>query len=188
MLAAPRSARPATARAFADSRASCDSSGLRPFALSVTDVCICWRWEYASLLREHYLSAVSGPAPVPFTAADGAAARLQQETVFWQSIMGSTNAADFEAYLGQFPDGVYRALVANRLAELRPAPGDPDRTRPAEPESVFRDCAGCPEMVVAPAGRFRMGCVSGRNCSNNELPPVHEVSVGSFALSKYDVR
>ena len=140
--------------------------------------------EYASLLREHYLSAVSGPAPVAVTAADGAAARLQQETVFWQSIMGSTNAADFEAYLGQFPDGVYRALVANRLAELRPAPGDPDRTRPAEPESAFRDCAGCPEMVVAPAGRFRMGCVSGRNCSNNELPPVHEVSVGSFALSK----
>ena len=31
----------------ADSRASCDSSGLRPFALSVTDVCICWRWSFA---------------------------------------------------------------------------------------------------------------------------------------------
>ena len=142
--------------------------------------------EYASLLREHYLSAVSGPAPVAVTAADGAAARLQQETVFWQSIMGSTNAADFEAYLGQFPDGVYRALVANRLAELRPAPGDPDRTRPAEPESAFRDCAGCPEMVVVPAGRFRMGCLSGPNCSNNELP-VRQVSVGSFALSQYEV-
>ena len=64
--------------------------------------------EYGSLLREHYLSGGSGPVPV---AADGAAARLQQETVFWQSIMNSTNAADFEAYLGQFPAGTYRALV-----------------------------------------------------------------------------
>ena len=36
--------------------------------------------EYASLLREHYLSGLSGPAPV--AAADGVAARLQQETVF----------------------------------------------------------------------------------------------------------
>ena len=36
--------------------------------------------EYASLLREHYLSGHSGPPPV--AAADGAAARLQQETVF----------------------------------------------------------------------------------------------------------
>ena len=88
--------------------------------------------EYGSLLREHYLSSVSASAPVAVAAADWAAARLQQENLFWQSILGSRNAADFEAYLGQFPDGVYRALAANRLAELRP--GDPDRTRPVEPE------------------------------------------------------
>ena len=28
---------------------------------------------------------------------------------------------------------------------------------------VFRDCPSCPEMVVIRAGRFRMGCVSGRD-------------------------
>ena len=39
--------------------------------------------EYGSLLREHYLSRVPGPAPVAVAAADGAAARLQQETVFY---------------------------------------------------------------------------------------------------------
>ena len=142
--------------------------------------------EYASLLREHYLSGLSGPAPVAVAAADGAAAWLQQENLFWQSIMNSTTAADFEAYLGQFPDGVYRALAANRLAALRAATGDPDRPRPAAPASVFRDCADCPEMVVVPAGRFLMGCVSGNNCSDSELP-VHEVEVASFALSKYEV-
>ena len=43
-----------------------------------------------------------------------------------------------------------------------------------------------PEMVVIPAGRFRMGCVSGRDCINDEQP-VHKVRVGSFALSKYEV-
>ncbi len=46
--------------------------------------------------------------------------------------------------------------------------------------------AGAPEMVVIPAGRFRMGCVSGRYCKDDELP-VHEVRVASFALSKYEV-
>ncbi len=46
--------------------------------------------------------------------------------------------------------------------------------------------AAAPEMVVIPAGRFRMGCVSGRECFDDEQP-VHEVSVGSFALSKYEV-
>ena len=142
--------------------------------------------EYASLLREHYLSGLSGPSPIAVAAADGAAARLQQETVFWQSILGSRNAADFEAYLGQFPDGVYRTLATNRLAELRAAAGDADPRRPAEPGAVFRDCAGCPEMVVVAAGRFRMGCVSGIRCFDSRLP-VHEVSLPSFALSKYEV-
>ena len=43
-----------------------------------------------------------------------------------------------------------------------------------------------PEMVVIPGGRFRMGCVSGRDCYDREHP-VHEVRVESFELSKYEV-
>ena len=43
-----------------------------------------------------------------------------------------------------------------------------------------------PEMVVIPAGRFRMGCVSGIGCANDEMP-VHEVTIASFALAKYEV-
>ena len=41
-----------------------------------------------------------------------------------------------------------------------------------------------PEMVVIPAGSFRMGCLSG-DCYRNE--PVHSVSIESFELSKYEV-
>ena len=143
--------------------------------------------EYGSLLREHYLSGVAGPGPVAVAAADGAAARLQQETVFWQSIMNSRTAADFEAYLSQFPAGAYRALATNRLAALRASPTDPPaRERPgaAEPGTVFRDCPTCPELVVIPAGRFPMGCVSGRDCDGDEQP-VHEVEVASFALGDH---
>ena len=49
-----------------------------------------------------------------------------------------------------------------------------------------------PEMVVIPAGRFRMGCVSGRECSDSEFPfrefPVHDIAIPrSFAVSKYEV-
>ena len=38
-------------------------------------------------------------------------ATAEQETVFWQSIVESTNPAMFEAYLAQFPSGVFRALA-----------------------------------------------------------------------------
>ena len=45
-----------------------------------------------------------------------------QENLFWQSIMNSTNPADFEAYLEQFPNGVFRRLAENRLTALREQP------------------------------------------------------------------
>ena len=51
-----------------------------------------------------------------------------------------------------------------------------------EEEATFEP----PEMVVIPAGSFKMGCVSGRSCNNSERP-VHEVTIESFALSKYEV-
>ena len=41
------------------------------------------------------------------------------ELVFWQSIANSTNPAEFEAYLAQFPNGVFRTLAAARLEALR---------------------------------------------------------------------
>ena len=35
----------------------------------------------------------------------------EQENLFWQSILNSTNPAEFEAYLAQFPNGVFRGLA-----------------------------------------------------------------------------
>ena len=50
----------------------------------------------------------------------------------------------------------------------------------------FKDCDVCPEMVVIPAGTFRMGDLSGGG--GDDEKPVHEVRVGSFALGKYEVK
>ena len=45
-----------------------------------------------------------------------------------------------------------------------------------------------PEMVVIPAGQFRMGCVSGQECPDRQLP-VHDVAISdAFAISKYEVK
>ena len=63
--------------------------------------------------------AVSTPPAVTATQAPPPPASVAQENLFWQSIMNSTNAAEFEAYLSQFPNGVFRALAQARLAALR---------------------------------------------------------------------
>ena len=59
-------------------------------------------------------AATAFPQSTPATAA--------QENLFWQSIMNSPNPADFEGYLGQFPNGVFRRPAENRLPVLRAQP------------------------------------------------------------------
>ena len=59
------------------------------------------------------------PAAAGATATD--AGRL--EVVFWQSIQNSTNPMEFEVYLEQFPNGVFRVLAQARLAALRGSTG-----------------------------------------------------------------
>ena len=89
-------------------------------------------------------------------------------------------STDFEAYLAQFPSGVFHALAENRLAELSaPANNVPGGagSRRAEavgspgsgsriaggvgaarhPGDVFRDCDQCPEMVAMPGGGLALG-------------------------------
>ena len=58
--------------------------------------------------------------PPPITA--------EQENLFWQSVMNSTNPAEFEAYLTQFPNGVFRILAEARLEALRPLMADDSPT------------------------------------------------------------
>ena len=144
---------------------------------------------------------VATTEPAGSTAAGNApvAVQAQQENLFWESIAGSEDPAEFEAYLSQFPSGVYAPLARNRAAALRraaerQAAEEAERLaaqRRAEaerraPGTVFQDCDGCPEVVVIPTGRFRMGCVSGRDCRDDERP-VHQVEVSSFALGQYEV-
>ena len=48
----------------------------------------------------------------------------------------------------------------------------------------FRDCPECPEMVVVPAGSYRMGSEDGYS----DQRPAHEVTIGApFAVGRYEV-
>ena len=53
---------------------------------------------------------------------------------------------------------------------------------------VFRDCDGCPEMVVAPAGSFMMGSPSSEKGRFDHEGPQHEVVIREpFAVGVYEV-
>jgi len=74
-------------------------------------------------------------------------------------------------------DGV-ETLVGNERRCLRPGAGKRD---------WFRDCPGCPEMVVVPAGKFNMGSPVGEpDRGNDEMQ--HEVTIGKpFAVGRFAV-
>ena len=53
---------------------------------------------------------------------------------------------------------------------------------------TFRDCSGCPEMVVVPAGTFNMGSNASEESRHSNEGPVHQVTISvSFAVGKYEV-
>ena len=142
---------------------------------------------YLDRLSAAALGARVGPSPATVAAT---AASPQQETVFWQSIVGSTDPADFEAYLQLFANGTFAPLARNRLAALR---GSADAPRPAagaprpglRDGEVFRQCPSCPEMVVIPAGEFLMGLPLGQGTELTQ--PQRRVRVERFALGRYEV-
>ena len=130
--------------------------------------------------RERESEAAPPTAPRLISAAE-------VEVVFWQSIANSTNPAEFEVYLSQFPNGVFRVLAEARLTALQPPENPAAAERPAgavgsppsesqepsadeasderaagvetprRPGDIFQDCAECPEMVVMPSGLLAMG-------------------------------
>ena len=69
------------------------------------------------------------------------------------------------------------------LAEARRAEA---RARVAAERAEREIAAAIPEMVVIPAGTFRMGCLTRRGCEEDEKP-VREVHVSSFALATYEL-
>ena len=103
----------------------------------------------------------AGQLPSP-----GAAASAELEVLFWRSIVNSTDPADFEAYLEQFPErglpssgadpSVGVAVAVGRSGWCVWASGSPGFGF-ARLARVFRDCEVCPEMVVMEGGRLALG-------------------------------
>ena len=83
-------------------------------------------WTQASLSGDFYfnapVAAASSAAPFATPAASAAAPAFDPralELAFWESIKDSERASDFEAYLAQYPTGVFAALAASRVVALK---------------------------------------------------------------------
>ncbi len=85
-------------------------------------------WVNTSLIGEYTLN----PGPSPESTSDAARAsgapnladsRQSQENLMWESAQHSNLAADYQAYLGAFPGGMFAQMARNRIANLQSAGG-----------------------------------------------------------------
>ena len=88
-----------------------------------------WSMDFDFAVNPPPTGTAAGASDRPAAEQQPVAATAEQENLFWQSIAESANPHEFEAYLNQFPNGVFRALAEARLAALRersdaPAPTD----------------------------------------------------------------
>jgi len=57
-----------------------------------------------------------------------------------------------------------------------------------KPKDSFKDCPGCPEMVVVPAGEFTMGSPASEESRQGHESPQHNVRIPKpFAVGKFEI-
>ena len=125
---------------------------------------------YADRVRVQRGLAASG---FEIGAADGIFGRRTREVVaLWQVRRGLEGTG----YLTR--DQADALMAAARESEAK---------KP-EAGSAFRDCAECPEMVVVPAGSFRMGSPPSEEGRDDDEGPMRRVTISEpFAVGKYEV-
>ena len=77
-------------------------------------------WELSSFMGDFYFAGIpdqDSAAAAPVTAL--VSGKFDADKIFWQSIQGSDNASDFEAYIEEFGDqGIFSRLASNRIKTL----------------------------------------------------------------------
>ena len=117
---------------------------------------------------------------------------LQAAGLHEQAVEASTRYLQEAGQEGEHYQAVLRILDAAEVdlaearraeARARAAAERAEREAAARAEAI---AASIPEMVLIPAGTFRMGCVTRGSCVNDERP-VHEVRVAALELSKHEM-
>jgi formylglycine-generating enzyme required for sulfatase activity len=83
----------------------------------------------------------------------------------------------------------YMRMRPYQVANFDPYVLNPEAERALRPPASFRECAkDCPEMIVIPAGSFRMGSPATEKGRDDDEDPQHEVVIPTpFAVSRFVV-
>lgn len=126
-------------------------------------------------------------------ARDEEAKRIEDNT--WAETIRLNTLVAYEAYKAGYPQGRYVASANVAMARLRttePPSAPVNSLSSNKPNTmisgqIFKDCAGCPEMVVIPAGSFMQGSPKSEAGRDDSEGPQHAVTLMQFAMGKTEV-
>ena len=153
---------------------------------------------YDQSVGEFYFRRNAAGSPGKGEKDDGQIRFPDGDLEAWRVADSISSVQAYRAYLETYRTGRYAPAAKMRLAALEkpaapavapaavavPKPS-PEPSYP--PGKVFRDCDGCPEMVVIPGGSFMMGSALSEADREADEGPQHKVQVAKFALGKTEV-
>jgi formylglycine-generating enzyme required for sulfatase activity len=82
---------------------------------------------------------------------------------------------------------VWLTMPAASAALTQVAPLSPMQEKALKTHDTFKECANCPEMVVVPAGSFRMGSLASEPGHSADEGPQHRVTIARrFAVGRFE--
>ena len=116
----------------------------------------------------------AAPSPVAVDEALTAQRAADDDAFTRAKAVGTVES--YATYVETYPTGRHTEEATRLRAEA------------ARVGKVFRDCDGCPEMVVVPPGRFQMGSFHEERGRHDNEGPVHWVTISeAFAVGVYEV-
>ncbi len=104
----------------------------------------------------------------------------------WGRIGNTKSCAILRSFIKRYKGSEYADYATARRRELSCGTDVAVGIWPKRPEPALDRLPYEPEVVHIPGGTFRMGCVSGKGCQDDEKP-VHRVTISQgFYLSKYE--
>ena len=107
------------------------------------------------------------------------------ELTFWDAIKNSSNAADYEAYVAQYPDGTFATLALNRLAMLQAgtAPVVETQQQASLPDPAEEDTGFDGERVIKMKGSRCpvVGRAKGKITASNSILS-GAVKIGTYGM------
>lgn len=115
---------------------------------------------YNSAFHGHFYFA---PVTINVTSPPAATTGIEKDVLFWETIKASSDPADFEDFLNQFPQSSFAALAQRRMAMLRlpPTPTSPQAVTPPPAAAIPPPKTGSEIARELQSELQRVGCYAG---------------------------